>query len=131
MSQEYALSRVRDALEKSGDNRLKAQRLILSWLEKDHTLLFGLVTPHLQGIVTHALAHVASGPKKISLKNKDAGEFGGAMLASLRGGGGETGNFGEATPKGVSKPGKASKAHVAAINALVSASKNKDKKTKK
>lgn len=130
MSQEYALSRVRDALEKSGDNRLKAQRLILSWLEKDHTLLFGLVTPHLQGIITHALAHVASGPKKISLKSKDAGEFGGAMLASLRGDG-ETGNFGEATPKGISKPGKASKAHVAAINALVSAGKNKDKKTKK
>ncbi|MCK5555137.1 MAG: hypothetical protein KAI76_02775, partial [Alphaproteobacteria bacterium] len=82
MSQEYALSRVKDALEKSGGNRLKAQRLILSWLEKDNTLLLGLVAPHIQGIVTHAVAHVAQTPKKskepekIDLKDQETGEFG-------------------------------------------------------
>jgi hypothetical protein len=133
MSHEYAMSRVRDALEKSGGNRLKTQRLILSWLENDHTLLFGLVAPHLQGILSHAIAHVErppkkEAPKKINLKNAETGEFGEALLSGLRG---QSGNFGEATPKGVSKPGKASKAHVDAINALVSASKDKGTKGKK
>lgn len=55
MSREYAMSRVRDALEKSEGNHLKAQRLLMSWLEKDHSLLLGLVTPHLPSIVTHAI----------------------------------------------------------------------------
>ncbi|MFH1157442.1 MAG: hypothetical protein V1721_00935 [Pseudomonadota bacterium] len=131
MSREYALSRVKDALEKSGGNRLKAQRLILSWLEKDHTLLFGLVAPHMQGIVTHAVAHVAQPPEKISLKDQETGEFGTVLLDSLSGKNGNTGAFGEATPRGVSRPGKASKAHIDAINALASASRNKEKKPKK
>ena len=135
MSREYAMSRVKDALEKSGGNHLKAQRLLLSWMEKDHTLLFGLVTPHVQSIITHAISHVAQPPrkspppKKISLKDQETGEFGSAMLASLKSG--ENGSFGEATPRGVSKPGKTSKAHVDAINTIVSASRDKGKKTKK
>ena len=131
MSHEYAISRVKDALEKSGNNHLKARRLILSWLEKDHTLLSGLVAPHMQSIVTHAIAHVTKPPKKINLKDQETGEFGNSLLESLRGKGGDTGSFGEAAPGGVSKPGKASKAHVDAINALVSASGNKAKKSKK
>lgn len=137
MSYDYALSRVKDALEKSDDNHLKAQRLLFSWLQKDNTLLLGLVAPHIQGIISHAIAHVsqpakkAVASKKINLEDHETGEFGGAVLESLRGGKGETGNFGEAAPRGVSKPGKASKAHVDAINKLVSASKNKNKETKK
>lgn len=137
MSREYAMSRVRDALEKSGGNHLKAQRLLLTWLEKDHTLLFGLVTPHVQSIITHAISHVAQParktalPKKISVKDQETGEFGSALLDSLRGKSAEMGSFGEATPRGISKPGKTSKAHVDAINTLVSAARNKDKKTKK
>ncbi|MCE9507895.1 MAG: hypothetical protein K8R48_06220 [Alphaproteobacteria bacterium] len=131
MSHEYAISRVKDALEKSGGNHLKAQRLILSWLEKDHTLLFGLVTPHIQSIITHAIAHVTKPPKKISFKDQKAGEFGNSLLESLSGKSGDTGTFGEAAPRGISKPGKASKTHIDAINALVSASKNKSKKSKK
>lgn len=131
MSHEYAIARVKDALQKSDGNHLKAQRLILSWLEKDHTLLFGLVTPHMQSIITHAIAHVSKPPKKINLKDQKAGEFGSSLLDSLSGKSGDTGTFGEAAPRGVSKPGQASKAHIDAINKLVSAAKNKDKKTKK
>lgn len=135
MSREYALSRVKDALEKSGGNHLKAHRLLMTWLEKDHSLLFGLVSPHMHSIITHALAH-ADQPeeeviaKKINPKETQTSEFGSALLATLRGKE-PTGNFGEATPRGVSKPGKASKAHVDAINKLVTAGRNKDKKTKK
>ena len=137
MSREYAMSRVIDALEKSNGNQQKAHRLILSWLEKDHTLLFGLVTPHLQGIITHAVAHAAlpakkaAAPKKINLKDQDNSAFGDALLQSLRSKSSDNGAFGEAPPRGLSKPGKASKAHVDAINTLVSASKSKSKKTKK
>lgn len=125
MSHEYAMSRVRDALEKAEGNHLKAQRLILSWLEKDHTLLFGLVTPHMQGIISHAVNHAANPPKKpmpkkINLEDAETGEFGEALLGGLRGGG--SSSFGEATPRGAGKPGKASQKHVDAINALVKAS---------
>jgi hypothetical protein len=137
MSREYAMSRVKDALEKSEGNHLKAQRLLFSWIEKDNSLLLGLVAPHLNGIITHALTHVMQPPrkapltsKKISLKDQETGEFGGAVLDSLRGGR-ETGSFGEAAPRGISKPGKASKAHVDAINTLIAAGKKNDKKTKK
>ncbi len=136
MSREYALSRVKDALEKSGGNHLKAQRLLMSWLEKDQSLLYGLVSPHMHSIIVHALAHIdkpeqRSTPKKINPKDHDIDEFGDALLESLRGKGEPTGNFGEATPRGVKKPGKASKAHVDAINTLVTASRDKGGKRKK
>ena len=137
MSREYALSRVKDALEKSGGNHLKAQRLLMSWLEKDHSLLFGLVSPHMHSIIVHALTHVdqpvqqKSSPKKIIPKEHETSEFGSVLLESLRGKGEETGTFGQATPRGLNKPGATSKAHVDAINKLVSAGRAKDKKTKK
>ena len=137
MSREYALSRVKDALEKSGGNHLKAQRLLSSWLEKDHSLLFGLVSPHMHSIIVHALVHVdqpvpqKTSTKKINPKAHETSEFGSALLASLRGKGEETGTFGQATPRGLTKPGQTSKAHVDAINKLVTAGRNKDKKTKK
>jgi len=138
MSQEYALSRVRDALEKSGGNHMKAQRLLLSWLEKDNTLLLGLVAPHLQSIVTHAVNHAAN-PRKISGDTKvdaapdETGEFGVAVLESLKGGRSEGGfGFGEASPRGtVSPPGRASQSHVDAIHQIAGGKKiSKDTKKK-
>jgi len=138
MSHEYAMSRVRDAIEKSEGNHLKAQRLILQWIEKDHTLLFGLVAPHMQGIIAHALNHAMTPPKKPMPKRIDTqaaaaqGEFGAALLSSLKGGASSEGfGFGQAQAKDISKPGKASKAHVDAINKLVSASSGKTDKKKK
>lgn len=136
MSQDYAMSRVKDALEKSDDNHLKAQRLIMSWLENDHTLLFGLVAPHMQAIVAHALNHVAAAPKKkssakrIDVKQEKPGEFGLALLETLKGGRATSGmGFGEAPARGaVTKPGKASQKHVDAIHQMAKASKDKNKK---
>ncbi len=129
MSNDYAMSRVRDALEKSGGNHLKAKRLILSMLEKDHSLLVGLAAPHLESIVTHAIAHVDAPPaqKKVDLSAK--GELGDEVLDSIlnKREGAERPAFGQAEPPGISKPGQASKAHVDAINALVKASKDKTK----
>lgn len=124
MSHEYAMSRVRDALEKSEGNHLKAQRLIMGWLEKDQTLLLGLVAPHLSGIVSHAVNHASAPPKKKMPKRVDlegAGEFGADLVRGLRGG---AAGFGEASPRGLSKPGKASQKHIDAINAIASAKKD-------
>ncbi|MFN7113528.1 MAG: hypothetical protein ACK4PK_04135 [Alphaproteobacteria bacterium] len=138
MSQEYALSRVRDALEKSGGNHLKAQRLLQSWLEKDHSLLLGLVAPHLQSIVTHAVNHADSprkvaGGKKVEIAPDETGEFGVAVLESLKGGRSDGGfGFGEAEPRGaVSRPGRASQSHVDAIHQLAGGKKISKDKNKK
>jgi hypothetical protein len=128
------MSRVQDALEKSAGNHLKAQRLILNWIEKDHTLLFGLVAPHLQGIISHAVNH-ADAPRKKAMPLRietgdEMGEFGSALIQSLKGGRAEGAGFGEAAPRNVGRPGKASKAHIDAIGKLISAGKNKDNEKK-
>jgi hypothetical protein len=147
MSREYAMSRVKDALDKSEGNHLKAQRLLLQWVEKDHSLLIGLVSPHLQSIITYAINHAAlpstvqknaptakvpaaAAPKK-TVSTKDAGEFGAAVLSSLKGGRAEGVGFGQAESRGgVNKPGVASQKHIDAINKIAGASKSTDKKKK-
>ena len=58
MSRDYALSRVKDALEASKGNPAQATRLVMSWLENDQTLMIGLVAPHLKGIITHAVSYI-------------------------------------------------------------------------
>ncbi|MEZ0223177.1 MAG: hypothetical protein ACAH83_01375 [Alphaproteobacteria bacterium] len=141
MSHEYAMSRVKDALDKSNGNHLKAQRLLLQWLEKDHTLLLGLVAPHLQSIITYAISHAAMPTphkreilakpeqKPRTVSGKDAGEFGAAVLQSLKGGRTEGVGFGEAQARGsVTKPGQASQKHIDAMHKIASASKTKKKK---
>lgn len=137
MSHQYAMSRVKDALEQSGGNHLKAQRLLAQWIEKDHSLLFGLVTPHLHSIITHALTHVAlpprkaPQPRKLSAKEYEGSEFASSILQSMRGRDEDTGTFGQTTPRNVAPPGKTSKAHVDAINILANASRDKGGKSKK
>jgi len=135
MSREYAMSRVRDALEKSDGNHLKAQRMLMSWVEKDQSLLFGLVAPHIQSIVSHAVNFADQQPASASaakaaekVEAGEAGEFGAAVLESLQGGRNDGGfGFGEPAPRGaVSRPGKASQSHVDAIHKI--AAKKTDKK---
>ena len=127
MSREYAMSRVRDALEKSDGNHLKAQRLLMSWVEKDQSLLLGLVAPHIQSIVSHAINFADQQPKADTqtavvpeVEAGEAGEFGAAVLESLQGGRNDGGfGFGEPAPRGtVSRPGKASQSHVDAIHQI-------------
>ena len=98
--------------------------------------LLGLVTPHLQSIVSHAVnfadqkisPKAAAAAKAAADESMETGEFGAAVLESLQGGRNEGGfGFGEPAPRGaVSKPGKASQSHVDAI--LQIAGKKKDKK---
>lgn len=137
MSREYAMSRVRDALEKSNGNHLKAQRLLLQWMEKDQSLLFGLVVPHLQSIISHAVNHadgVSSGkkpeaPKEVDVSQPGADEFGTALLKSLQGGRSEGFGFGQ--PEGnVGRPGATSQQHIDTMHALAGAAKGSGKKNK-
>lgn len=100
MSHEYAMSRVRDALEKSDGNHLKAQRLVMSWLENDHSLLLGLSAPHLHGIVSYAMIQAAQHPVPSRPLPKRV-------------------EMDEAP----STPGKASQKHIDAINTIVSKGK--------
>lgn len=135
MSREYAMSRVRDALEKSDGNHLKAQRLLLQQLEKDQSLLMGLVAPHLQSIITHAINHVgapegakksAAVPKKVVVSDKNASEFGKELLQGMKGG---RPQFGQAEERGaVTRPGQTSQKHIDTMMALASKSKTPPKK---
>lgn len=132
MSREYALARVKDALEAAEGNTAEAQRTILNWLKKDQSLMIGLVAPHLRSIVSHAVDYVAHKddapkpaeaqspaakvkPKPKELKHDATGQD---VLQSLLGqgttGGPRFGDFDEPH----SKPGKASAAHVDAINKI-------------
>jgi len=133
MSREYAMSRVEDAIEQSDGNHLKAQRLILKWLEKDTSLFIGLCSPHIQSVVSHAISHVdknllekkAPQPaEEKKLKNEEIGDLGDAILSSLNIGK-ETGSFGEDRPAGDPKPSKASQSHIDAINSIAKAAKDK------
>lgn len=135
MSREYALSRVRDALEKSDGNHLKAQRLLLSWLEKDVSLLVGIVGPHVPSLVTHALTQVAAidnpqTARVIEAGAEEAGEFGAALLDSLRGGRTD-GDFGFGDSSSIlstpaPKPLKASQEHIDTIRKLAGGSGKKE-----
>lgn len=104
MSYEYAMSRVRDAIEKSDGNHLKAQRLITTWLENDQMLLVGLAGPHLPGIISYAMMHAFQEPKARLPKKVEFDDT-------------------NAPP-----PGKASQKHIDAINTLAGKGKEKNKK---
>lgn len=131
MSHEYAMSRVADALSSCDGNSAQAQRLVLSWLEKDQTLLLGLVAPHIKSIVTHAVTHAAARarvPKKrLEVEPQEMGDFGQELLASVLGRGkfGDAETYGAPTASGsasAGRPGKASKAHVSAMQTLAAKS---------
>jgi hypothetical protein len=136
MSREYAMSRVRDALEKADGNHLKAQRLLIQWLEKDQSLLAGLVAPHMPGIIAHAIAHIVTPQqvrktaKKVAVKEGEVGEFGEALLSSLKGGRHEGVGFGEPTPRNLGRAPAASKKHIDAINKIATRKTTRDDKTK-
>lgn len=133
----YTMSRIQDALEQCDGNQTKAQKTILSWLEKDQTLLAGLVAPHLKAIIAHAVAHVAKqgAPARkagetarsvppVEPSDSDLGDFARELLEGLAGAA-DAPKFGESGSTG--KPKQASQKHVDAIHAMASRSKG-DKK---
>ena len=130
MSYEYAMSRVRDAIEKCDGNHLKAQRMLITWMEKDQSLLLGLMAPHIPSVVSFAVSHVLQPQRKVTVKKSAVDQttnvFGAALVNSLKGAGGLSAQqFGAEEKRGsVNPPGKASKAHVDAMKILASKSKS-------
>lgn len=132
MSREYALSRVKDALEASKGKTSEAERTIMNWLKKDQTLMVGLVAPHLKSIVSHAvdyMAHRNDTNKDDAPKHEDHTQdaTGQSVLESLlqggKSGGPRFGDFDEP----YSKPGKASASHVDAIHKIARKVDKEDK----
>lgn len=131
MSKEYAMSRVKDALEQSDGNHMKAARLLTEWLENDNSLYYGLTAPHMRSIVTHAIAHVdkkpaaevqaniQAAPDAPKATDAEMGELGQAILSGMTS---KTGSYGEDNPGGKG-PGKASQTHVDALKAMSDAYK--------
>ncbi len=131
MSKEYALSRVKDALDAADGNTAKATRMVMHWLEKDQSLMVGLVAPHLKSIVTHAVSYVdRHGGEKAAEKSKadevlsdpvpEGDATGTSILENLLGLGSGTApghQFGE-LDDAPTKPGKASAAHIDAIHKI-------------
>ena len=139
MSREYSLSRVRDALDAADGNKAEAQRILMRWLEKDQSLMVGLVAPHLKSIVSHAVDYIDSKSRadetppdeEMHSRPSPEGDATGAniletLLGQSKGSGGpQFGNFDEPA----TRPGKASAKHVKAIHAI--ARKQKPKKDNK
>ncbi len=134
MTREYALSRVKDALENCNGKQAEAERTILNWLKNDQTLMVGLVAPHLKSIVSHAVDYVAH---KEEMAKKPTDEdtsddplhdaTGQSILENLlqqgKSGGPRFGDFDEP----YSKPGKASASHVDAIHKIARKVDKEDK----
>lgn len=129
MHSDYVRSRIQDALQENGGNIAKAQRTLLRWTIQDQILRDGLTTPHLQGIVAHALHHVintmATDKDGTTNSPKPAigvGELGEALIQSLQQG--DMAAFGQAHPRNVGRPKQTSARHVQAIEMLARAQKN-------
>lgn len=134
MSRDYSLSRVQDALDAADGNVAEAQRTIMNWLEKDQSLMIGLVAPHLKSIVSHAVEYVAhkSGQRvkpdvPLSDPTPEGDATGANVLETLLGqapnsGGPQFGNFDEPA----TKPGKASSGHIDAIRKIAKNKQDKD-----
>ena len=122
--QQYAMSRVRDALRSSKGNTAEASRMIISWLKEDQTLLAGLVTPHMKGIIAHAISHVSAKAAHDTEEKKpmkappvETGvQLAEALIDSLSGTG-PVQNFGQLQDH-VVKPGKASQKHIDTMHML-------------
>jgi len=118
-SQEYALSRVKDALATTKGDVSEAQRMLIHWLEKDKSLLVGLVGPHLKSIVLHAVTHIdklehatnTKRPTQMKVEEDKEG-LGMSLLENVAKLNEET--FGRLSEQS-GKPTKASKEHVKAI----------------
>lgn len=58
MSQDYAESRIAEALRQHKGNVTKTRAQVLAWAGEDQRLLFGLARPHLTGIIAYAVSRV-------------------------------------------------------------------------
>ncbi len=58
MTQDYVISKIKQALENSRGNETKARQQIIAWTYEDTKLLHDLAKPHMTGIIAHAISRV-------------------------------------------------------------------------
>ncbi len=136
MSREYAESRIKEALKKTGGNAVKARQQVIAWTYEDPKLLHALTKAHLSGIVAYNIERILSGrgaseethihepkpSKKPSAAPKKEENFGMQILKAVAGNSGT--EFGlEAYSGGSKKRTKVSQKHLDAIQALTGKSK--------
>ena len=126
MSREYSIKKIKEALHVTRGNALKARQLITAQALDDPKLLKELVSPHMVGIVAHAVGRVASGKaeNEAMVQPHDTGDdasFGLDILKTIAGG--DTAEFGQ---EGYGRPVKkqgASQAHIDAIQQMIKKNK--------
>lgn len=134
MSQEYAESRIREALKQARGNTTKARQTIIAWAAEDQRLLLALARPHMTGIVAHAISRVLSRPETLAHEdpipataqslNMAPDTFGKEILKALSSD--DTPVFGlEGGSSGSSHRKKASQSHIDALKAMASKSRKK------
>ncbi len=130
MSREYAEDKIKQVLELTRGNTTQARQQIMSLCQEDMKLLQELTSPHMTGIIAHAIGRVASGkstakptaPQDDEASKKD---FGLEILKTIAGG--DTAQFGrENNGRPVGKR-EASQSHIDAIQQMVN--KNTSKKS--
>ncbi|MEM9470019.1 MAG: hypothetical protein AAF988_07630 [Pseudomonadota bacterium] len=132
MSREYAIQKIKAALDLTNGNETKARQQIINWCAEDTKLLAALTKPHMTGIVAHAVGRVASGktdpqevvptPEQKALSDKE-GSFGFEILKTVAGGG--TNQFGQENYGRPMKRQGASQQHIDAIRQIVEKSQSK------
>jgi len=133
MAENYAESKIKEALKASQGNARQAQKMLIEWSLRDNDLLVALVKPHMTGITAHAVNRIVSGkktpeavtPQKPSVvrssQKKDS--FGMDILKTIADG--DTATFGqESYGRPVGKKG-ASQRHIDAIHQIIKSSQSK------
>ena len=58
MSEDYIRTKIKEALDARGGDKLEAQKLVITWAVRDPPLLLGLAKPHLKTIVAAQIDNV-------------------------------------------------------------------------
>lgn len=132
MSNEYAESKIREALKDTGGNVTLARQQVIAWAHEDARLLFALTRPHLNGIVAYQVERVASGRADAEKSQPDpaqdseayGGDFGRDILKAVVDN--ERGVFGHEDQEIVRKRGAVSQQHIDAIRQMAAKSTPKD-----
>ncbi len=133
MSNEYAQSKIRQALKNHGGNIALARKQVMLWAYDDAALLRSIAAPHLDGIIAYQVERVASGRAELEKRHpemavkvkKEEDNFGMNLLRAVA--------DSDATVFGMEyglrpKRKSASKQHIEAIHKMAALSRNAKKK---
>ena len=131
MSISYAENRIREALKHSQGNMVKTRKLLNKWCSEDHRLLQALTSPHMTGILAHAIERVSNKIARgepaplpeatVHNRDEDDVDFGKELLKNFAMG--DPAKFAQESFSAPVKKKKASQSHIDAIHLLARKSK--------